>query len=206
MTTNGHAAERGKKRVCLFGGTFDPVHLSHSHIAAAAVRALDLDKLIFLPCRQSPHKSGQDHAGADHRLAMCRIAADAVRTAEVDDHDISAPEPCYSWRTAEHMRARFPGARLFWLMGTDQWLALPRWNRAGHLASLVEFIVFTRGEEPAPREGFRLHSVRGDHPASATAIRQALRTGDTALARKWLDPGVYRYIRRHGLYPPEADS
>lgn len=191
-------APRSPARICLFGGTFDPIHLGHIHIAQAAVSKLALDTVIFLPCQQSPHKQNQQHTSAAHRLAMCRLATAPYPWAEVDDYDLTAPPPSYSWRVAETMRARHPGARLFWLMGTDQWDALPRWNRPDHLTSLVEFIVFSRGNPPKAIPGFRLHPLAGNHPASATAIRQS---APQQLKTDWLHPAVAEYIRKHQLYP-----
>ena len=190
-----------QKKICLFGGTFDPIHLGHCHIAQAAINDLALDEIIFLPCSQSPHKQGEKHASERHRLEMCNLAIAEVPSARVDDADLTAPEPCYSWRSAELMLKRYPDARLFWLMGTDQWQALPRWNQPDYLASLVEFIVFTRGEAPAPREGYRLHSIKGDHPASATKIRKSLHTQHEPAVTDWLHPDVLEYIKTYQLYP-----
>jgi nicotinate-nucleotide adenylyltransferase len=183
--------------ICLFGGTFDPIHLGHLHIAKAAVDALDLDKVILLPCRQSPHKAEQARASAQDRLAMCRLATSTIDWAEVDDHDLTTSPPCYSWRTAEAMAARFPGARLFWLMGTDQWQALPRWNHPERLASLVEFIVHTRAVAPEPRTGYQLHTITGHHPASATEIRASIQQSSHT---DWLAPEVREYIDNNKLY------
>ena len=184
------------QRVCLFGGTFDPIHLGHTHIAEAAVEAMRLDLVVFLPCKQSPHKTGQHHAEEHHRLNMCQLATEKTPWARVDDHDLTIT-PSYSWITAEAMHTRFPDARLFWLMGTDQWQALPHWNRPEHLASLVEFIVFARGDEPKPRKGFRMHPISGSHPASATAIRNS---PSSPLHSSWLAPAVADYLHRHQLY------
>jgi len=188
---------RHSEKICIFGGTFDPIHLGHTHIAAAAVKQLGLDRVLFLPCRQSPHKTGQHHSSGQHRLAMCHLAIERLDWAEVDDHDLITPAPSYSWRTAEAMQLRFPEAQLYWLMGTDQWQALPRWDRPEQLARLVEFIVFTRGETPQPREGYRMHAIEGAHPASATAIRQSPASQDAA---SWIHPEVRHYIQAHGLY------
>lgn len=188
------------QNIGLFGGTFDPIHLGHSHIAEAAIRECSLDQLIFLPCRKSPHKTGVQHASGTDRLNMCRLATAGLDKVLVDDFDLTAPEPSYSWRTVEHMQQRFPDARLFWLMGTDQWQALPRWNRSEHLASLVEFIVFTRGETPASRDGYRMQVISGHHPASATQIRAAVAEGDDQQLHAWLAPDVLHYIRKHQLY------
>ena len=95
------------------------------------------------------------------------------------------------------MKARFPNSPLFWLMGTDQWRVLPKWNRPEHLASLVEFIVFARGEEPVPREGYRMTAICGQHPASATEIRESAQKN---LRTEWLHPAVCHYIQEHRLY------
>lgn len=184
-------------KICLFGGTFDPIHLGHLHIAKAAVDALCLDKVIFLPCKQSPHKSDRAQASDQDRLEMCHRATSHIDWAEVNDHDLVTGPPCYSWRAAETIAARFPDAELFWLMGTDQWQTLPHWNRPEHLASLVQFIVYTRGENPEPREGYQLHPISGNHPASATKIRASM---PQHLLTKWLSPEVAQYIKNHNLY------
>jgi len=187
--------ENPAKKICLFGGTFDPIHLGHTHIAAAAVQQFDLDTILFLPCQQSPHKPGQQHASAVDRLTMCRLATDELDWAEVDDFDLTAPPPSYSWRTAEAMTRRFPNAQLYWLMGTDQWQVLPKWHQPEKLAKLVEFIVFTRGEKPPPLANFRMLAIHGNHSASATAIRHAPLDN-----KNWLHPNVAAYIQKHHLY------
>jgi nicotinate-nucleotide adenylyltransferase len=131
---------------------------------------------------------------------MLRLATAGLPWAVVDDFELHQPGPSYSYQTAEAMAARFPGARLFWIMGFDQWHALPRWENPQRLAALVEFIVFARGETPQPREDYRLHVIAGGHPASATAIREAVAGGKTRHA--WLDPKVAGWIAAKGLYRP----
>jgi nicotinate-nucleotide adenylyltransferase len=131
---------------------------------------------------------------------MLRLATAGLPWAVVDDFELHQPGPSYSYQTAGAMAGRFPGARLFWIMGFDQWHALPRWENPQRLAALVEFIVFARGETPQPREDYRLHVIAGGHPASATAIREALAGGKTRHA--WLDPKVAGWIAAKGLYRP----
>lgn len=186
------------RRIALFGGTFDPVHLGHLHLAEAARRALDLDEVRFIPCRISPHKLDTTPTPADDRLAMLRLATEGLPWAVVDDLETRREGPSFSWRTGVAMRAKFPGARLFWIMGVDQWKALLGWAEPERLAGCVEFIVFSRGEAPVPRDGFVMHALACDHPASATAIREAIAAGrDTG---GWLVPAVEAYIARRGLY------
>lgn len=186
------------RRIGLFGGTFDPVHLGHLHLARVAREALALDEVRFIPCRISPHKLGSEPTPAAERLAMLRLATRNEPWAVVDDLETLRESPSYSWQTARETRDRFPQARLFWIMGTDQWEALPHWAHPERLAECVEFIVFSRGAPAVPRHGYVLHAIHADHPASATRIREALANGEEQLP--WLDPEVEAHVRRRGLY------
>lgn len=187
------------RKIALFGGTFDPVHLGHIHLATLAQAELELDEVRFLPCRISPHKSATLPATPKDRCEMLKLATSGLPWAVVDDHEILRGSPSYSYQTAEVMKARFPYSSLFWIMGGDQWDALPRWEKPETLAKLVTFIVLARGSKPEPRDGYRLQVIDGSHPASATEIRN--KKGDSA----WLAPAVKDYISRRGLYaePPQ---
>ena len=188
------------RKIALFGGTFDPVHLGHVHLACLAVELLDLDEVRFIPCRISPHKLDRAPTPADDRLEMLRLATAELPWAVVDDLELRRDGMSFSWQTAEIMAEQFPGSRLFWIMGEDQWETLPRWAKPERLSQLVEFIVFARsGKAPAPRDGFRAHFLTGEHPASASAIRVSLHEGKAPSV--WLHPDVARWISGHGLYP-----
>jgi len=187
------------RKIALFGGTFDPVHLGHLHLATLAKDALGLDEVRFLPCRISPHKPGTAPASGGDRCEMLRLATAGIPWAVVDDFELQQPGPSYSYQTAEAMARRFPDARLFWIMGCDQWDALPHWKNPQRLAELVEFIVLARGETPLPRDGYRLHVICGEHPATATAIREAIAAGTPPT---WLPPSVAQWISEKKIYQP----
>jgi nicotinate-nucleotide adenylyltransferase len=188
------------RKIALFGGTFDPVHVGHLILAETARDKLGLDEVRFLPCRISPHKQSTMPSSAEDRLEMLRIATAGLPWAVVDDFELHRAGPSYSWQTAEAMASRFHTARLFWIMGGDQWEALHRWEHPERLAALVEFIVFTRGVALAPRDGFVLHALDVSHPASATAIRESFARGEKE--HHWLKPEVSQWIRGHHLYQP----
>ena len=185
------------RKIGIFGGTFDPVHLGHLHLASLAREALALDEVRFLPCQVSPHKTGTPPASGTDRLAMLRLATADVPWAVVDDSELHENGPSYSFETAEALAARFSGARLFWIMGGDQWRALPSWKNPERLASCVEFAVLARGTVPEPRDGYRLHPIIGEHPAAATQIRAAISAGKLP---RWLHPEVMRVIDSRELY------
>lgn len=187
------------RNIGIFGGTFDPVHLGHIHLADTARRILALDEVRFLPCFISPHKSDSVPTPVADRLEMLRIATRDLPWAVVDDFEALRGGPSYSWQTAEAMKQQFSGDRLFWIMGTDQWEVLSQWREPDRLAACVEFAVFSRGATPAPRSGYVLHAMDAGHPASATDIREAIATGGPD-PHPWLDSGVDRWIREHQIY------
>jgi nicotinate-nucleotide adenylyltransferase len=191
--------EKSATRIGIFGGTFDPIHLGHLHLATLAREFCHLDEVRFVPCQISPHKTGTPPTAAEDRLAMLKLALAEIPWAVIDPIELLTPGPTYSFETAAAMAGKFPQARLFWIMGSDQWAALPRWKNPERLAELVEFILLMRDEVPEPRPGYRLHVVPGAHPASATKIRAAIASGKFP---PWLDPAVAREITRRGLYQP----
>jgi nicotinate-nucleotide adenylyltransferase len=192
-----------RRRVALFGGTFDPVHAGHLAVAEAAVRGCQLDQVVFLPCHQSPHKLDRSpSASAEHRLAMLELVTADLAWARVSDEELRRAPPSFSWQTAEHFHrelARAGGGRLFWILGSDQWRTLPDWARPERLAELLEFIVVPRGGHPRTElPGFRATWLDLEHPASATALRAALAAGQSP--GPWLPGPVAAYIHEHRLY------
>lgn len=167
-------------------------------MAEVAVKALGLDEVRFIPCRVSPHKQGSAPASADDRLEMLRLAMADARWAVIDDFELRRDGPSFSYETAEAMRAQFPDAQLYWIMGGDQWGALPRWKYPELLARCVEFIVVSRGGNISSRDHFIMHPITSEHPASATEIRRVLAGGGGK--DEWLHPNVAAYIRTHRLY------
>ncbi len=184
------------QRIGLFGGTFDPIHLGHTEMASAALDAMQLDQVRFIPCQISPHKDIPPTEPL-HRVKMAQLATANLPWAVVDKIETTQTGPSYSWKTAESLQQQFPEASLFWILGTDQWNALPRWAEPDRLAASVEFIVFTRGETPRAHPNFTCKTIQFEHPASATEIRHDLAAKKQSA---WLHPDVAKYIADNELY------
>jgi nicotinate-nucleotide adenylyltransferase len=169
-----------RPRIALLGGTFDPIHHGHLMLVREAARQANLQKVVLIPCFQSPHKAKAPIATAQQRLAMATLAAASVHevSVEVSSWEIDRPEPSYSWQTCQYFQGRHPDAELCWILGEDQWAALPRWSRPEFLAELLTFLVFTReGKIPQAQPPFRCEQITGEMAVSSTQIRQQLKTG-----------------------------
>ena len=182
-------------RIALFGGTFDPIHHGHLILARDAIELLTLDRVIFIPAALSPHKPGTKPAPAALRRNMVAAAIEGEARFELDDSELSQPGPSYSVDTAEHMRQRFPDAKLFYLIGRDNVAELHTWRRIDDLRRLVEFIVFDRGRG-SDSHGMQVLPRRVD--ISATEIRRRNQAG---MSLRYLVPEPVReIIERHRIY------
>lgn len=185
-------------RLAFFGGTFDPIHLGHLEIARKAQFALQLDQVIFLPCRQSPHKTDIPGASDQERLEMIKIAIQDIHWAHVSDFELKKPPPSYTWETLREFKNTFrDDSRLFLILGLDQWNSLPRWKHPERFAEDVEFIVIGRDGHPESHPDYRAHFIEGDHPASSSQIREDI---SSAIPPRWLPKKIRTYLAQKGLY------
>jgi nicotinate-nucleotide adenylyltransferase len=186
------------KKIALFGGSFDPIHNGHVSLLEEVQKQLALDEIILIPCKQSPHKANAPLASDQQRLKMCRLAVEKLPYVTVSDIEIErTTSPSFSWMTVEHYQSRYPESALYWIMGTDQWEVLDKWDRADFLASVLHFIVIERQTKISPRPGTTYSSVTFDLQCSSTSIRKALANGDSP---PHLPTSVLSYIEANDLY------
>jgi nicotinate-nucleotide adenylyltransferase len=147
-----------ERRIALFGGTFDPIHIGHLAVARAAERRFHLDEIHFIPTGRPPHKNRSGMASYADRYAMTSIAcADHPRfvpsLAEAGAGQ-SGREIFYSVDTVKHFKQKYHGGEhLYFLTGADSFLDIPTWKDYETLLGLCDFIV-------ASRPGFNISALR----------------------------------------------
>jgi nicotinate-nucleotide adenylyltransferase len=188
----------------ILGGTFDPPHAGHVAAAVAAHRQLGLDEVRVIPAGQAPLRSGAPVASPADRVAMCRLAFGEHPWAVVDEREIRREGTSWSIDTARELAKEFPDALRIWIIGADQLARLDRWKDIAELCRLVEFAVLSRdGISTVPPASLaamvRLTVLRAPPvQVSSTALREALRRGDSA--RNGLPLAVARHIDERCLY------
>ncbi|MGD0695945.1 MAG: nicotinate-nucleotide adenylyltransferase [Terriglobia bacterium] len=218
--------------IALFGGTFDPIHAGHLRAARVAMRRFALDKVLFVPSGNPPHKVRDHLTPFEHRFAMVALACvgeprfvPSLLEAPADDGRIY-----YSVTTTERVRRSLDSRdHLFFLIGVDAFLDLPQWKGYRHLLDLVDFIVVSRPkysdsdiarvvpEElrgPGPNDlshhtialrKSTLHILRGvDVPVSSREIRAAIRARRDVAGL--VPPLVEEYLRKESLYRPGSSG
>lgn len=191
------------RRVGVFGGSFDPVHVGHLILAEEAVTRLRLDRLLFVPAARPAHKRTRALAPIADRVAMLRLATRGNPRFAVSRIEADLPGVAYTVRTLERL-ARAERASLYFLMGQDSLEEFGTWREPARILSLARLAVLPRGDGRRPRlaPALRRRVVFLDAPrvgVSSTEIRRRLRSGRSV--RYWVPEPVLAYLERHGLYP-----
>ncbi len=128
----------------IFGGSFNPVHFGHLMIAERAREQFDLDKVIFIPNGNPPHKTKNGLASGIDRYNMLRLATADNPYFEVSDIEIKSEEYCYTCDTMPKLAQIYPKDKLFFIMGEDSALYFEQWNKPEIIASYATLLIASR--------------------------------------------------------------
>lgn len=197
-------------KIGIIGGTFDPIHYGHLIAAQWAKEELNLDKVIFMPAANPPHKESQKITDEKYRYAMVSLAIKDNRDFLISDHEIKRGGKSYTIDTLKHFKKVYPDSELYFIMGLDSLLSLNTWRDVEGLMKLCTFVVATRpgyAIEPDDKiyeklpegigEKVRFLEIPGIE-ISSTLIRERLKQGKSI---KYLVPEVIeRFIYENNIY------
>lgn len=197
---------RERKRIALYGGTFDPVHLGHLEIARKVSELFEIEQVIFVPAQLAPHKVGRPVTEPIHRYAMLALATQDDPRLVISTFELDAPDRRYTVDTvAVFQRLLGEGTELFFIMGADSWSEIKTWRDWERLLRMTNHIVVTRpGYEvfPAPPDLkdriFFTDAVMKD--ISATSIRRLASEGRYDELEQMVPGSVANYIKKYGIY------
>lgn len=195
-------------RTGIFGGSFNPVHKGHIHLAESIKNDLSLDRIILVPSRISPHRSMSEYASADDRMAMLRLAAEKYDWLDVSGYELESDRVSYSIYTVEHFREEFPEDELFLLVGSDMLLCFDKWYRFEDILKNAALAVASRkdGDMCELRKKASELSAFGEiilseaepYEVSSTEIREKIKKNSDLSC--YLDENVVQYIVLNRLY------
>lgn len=191
-----------KKKVGLYGGTFDPIHTVHLIVAEQARDALNLDEIWFLPAHIPPHKRSRRITADIHRVEMIRLAiADNPRfllnTVELER---DSGQPSYTYDTVRLLKVRHPEVDFYFIIGGDMANYLPKWHRIDELVQMVQFVALARPGYTMENK-YMQRVIETEMPqldVSSTMIREKASAGRSI---RYLVPDAVRmYIEEKRLY------
>lgn len=208
------------KPIGILGGTFDPIHLGHLHLASKIYQQLDLQEIKFIPCYQSPFKD-QPVANAKQRLTMLELAIKNYPEFAIDDRELQRQGISYTLDTLKSLRQDLGKIPLCWIMSMDAFVQFDAWHEWQEIIQLAHLIVADRPNSKLvannaitellqQRQIFAANKLTtkpaslilltniAAKPISATAIRQLIK--DKKDASSLVPKAVWEYINHHKIY------
>ncbi len=195
-------------RIGIFGGSFNPPHNGHLHLARQVRDALSLDEVRLVPAKQPPHKSAAAYAPAEDRLAMCRLAAEEFPWLRADDYELRQDQVSYSFYTVTHFAQQYPEAKLFLLVGGDMLRTFTQWYRWQEILQYTALAAIAREPDEYTelvqhaehlRQYGEIHLLNVEtFPISSTKIREGIQKSE--IPPCYLPKKIVQYINERNLY------
>lgn len=190
-------------KIGIFGGTFDPVHLGHIIAVQEVKLKFNLDEVVFIPARQSPHKEVKP-SGDDDRVEMVKRAIAGYESFRLDNVELQREGRSFTYDTALYLKEKYPEDELYFLMGTDQYESFEKWYRYEDLLKMMKFIVMMRHSDDMEIASPFIRADQLVMEISSTLIRT--RIENDLPFRHFLDASVYEYIKENALYEAQSST
>lgn len=205
--------------IALFGGTFDPIHLGHTTVAADAVKRIGAEKMIFIPAKRSPLKGFLPRASDTDRFKMIALAIAGEKNFEVSDFELKKPAPSYTLETVRKFQKDYGDeTSIHWFVGADGVDDLVYWHKIVELLDACTLTTMYRAGCKPPdfakfediwgrRRVEKLQKNVVQTPLiniSSTEIRKIIAAGQDA--SNMLHQAVWSYIRENGLYQTQEKA
>lgn len=194
-------------RLCVFQGTFNPIHKVHLEVAKFAKEYYNFERILFIPAYIPPHKS-VDKNLALHRFNMVKLAISEYNGFDISDIEYKRESNSYTYNTILELRKAYniTDEKINFLIGTDAFIKIRTWYKTDKLKELVHFIVFKRTNEFNKDDFNELRGFGYDFEfapmnyidVSSTRLRENLGNGISINDMEL--PKIREYIKEHGLY------
>lgn len=202
--------KRAMKKIGIFGGTFNPVHLGHLLVASGIAERLSLDEVVFVPCARPPHKSSGGIVSFQHRLRMVKLAVQKHGIFTASDIEGKRYGKSYTYKTLEYFAEKYSGRRLYFVMGMDAYNDLAIWKNLGRILDLAKIVVVCRGGvgELIPKlrsSALRLRFLKEAKRLNVRAVEISsseirMRLEEKRSIRYMVPEVIARYIKKNRLY------
>ncbi|MBQ7690828.1 MAG: nicotinate-nucleotide adenylyltransferase [Muribaculaceae bacterium] len=190
------------RKIGIFGGSFNPIHVGHAIIASHVLRQGLVDQLWLMVTPENPFKSGQRLASEDARLRMTEMVTRRIPGAVTSAFEMQLPRPSYTIDTLRALQAKFPDDEFHLLIGADNWAAWERWKEADEIVARHHVLVYPRlGFEVVIPPALANRVALVDAPIieiSSTQVRELLAAGKSAAF--YVPDDVEQFATRHKIY------
>lgn len=192
-----------QKKIGLYFGTFNPIHVGHLTIANYMVEFSDLDEVWMVVTPHNPHKKKKTLLEDIHRLTMVRIALEDYPKLKASNIEFDLPQPNYTVNTLAHLEEKYPDTKFCLIMGEDNLKSFHKWKNYEVILQRYELYVYPRISEGTIEPRFsnhsKIHKVNAPiMELSSTFIRKAIKEGKSI--RPMLPQNVWEYLDEMNFY------
>lgn len=192
--------------LCLFQGTFNPIHNAHIRVAEYAAANFAKDGVLFIPAFNPPHKTSEDNMTL-HRFNMVKLAVEDNPNFQISDIEYKREGKSYTYLTICELYEKIqPEGKIKFIIGTDAFRKIESWYETDKLKTLVDFILFQRDTEFDEKEFQELKNKGYNYTfmplefkdISSTELRNKIKSGESL--EGLVPQKIEEYIRQYELY------
>ena len=199
-------------KIGIMGGTFDPIHNGHLHLARTALTQFDLDQIWFMPNGNPPHKKSETiKSTAEDRMKMTSLAIAPFPEFVLQPYEALRAEVSCSYQTMEHFSKIYPDDEFYFIIGADSLMAIETWVHPERIFPTCTILATYRNEVKTKEEMNRQIQYLSEKyhakirlletplmPVSSHELRASLQSGDSV--SEYMPAAVCSYIKQHHLY------
>ena len=180
-----------KNKVGIFGGSFNPIHLGHTALAAAICDRGLVDEVWFMVSPQNPFKVDEELLDEQRRLAMVRLAVAGDERLRASDFEFTLPRPSYTSVTLRALTDAYPNTEFSLIIGEDNWDAFDRWHEADYILTHHPIIVYPRADEKRKTKNEKQEAVAAQPRLVANEVSDSsfvFSSGTAAISSEQSEP------------------
>lgn len=200
-----------RKQVGIMGGTFDPIHIGHLILAESAYQQFSLDKILFMPSGNPPHKKFREgRASNEERVEMVQRAIASNQHFELSLEEMHEQGYTYTKETLSRLKREHPDTDYYFIMGADSLFQFDTWKEPWEISRLCVLVVAVRDHLPTPELDHQIEIVKEKYQADIRKLESLNIDIASSTLRSWVAEGkscryyipetVIEYIEEQGIY------
>lgn len=200
-----------KKRIGIMGGTFDPIHIGHLILGETAYHQFQLDKILFMPAGNPPHKQARENRATDRqRVDMVRLAIASNPHFSLSLEEMHREGYTYTYRTLERLRKQNPDTEYYFILGADSLYTFDEWREPGRILGACTILVGTRNHTSDEKLDRAIQHLEKKYQGNIQKLESLNIDISSKMIRSWIEEGrslayyvpdqVIDYIEKNKIY------
>ena len=200
-----------KKRIGIMGGTFDPIHIGHLILGETAYHQFHLDKVLFMPAGNPPHKQVRENRATDsQRVDMVRLAIASNPHFTLSMEEMHREGYSYTYRTLERLKKRYPDTEYYFILGADSLYTFDEWKEPARILGACTILVGTRNHTSDEKLDRVIEHLEEKYHGQIEKLESLNIDISSKMIRSWIEKGrslayyvpdqVIEYIQKNNIY------